>query len=411
MGLILYVRAAVDSTANTNLVLWADHLLALKEVGLPYAVDPITLQTRCYDPFKQVKAKTFTAHPKLDPYKDELVVFGYEAKGLGSRDIVTYSIDRAGKIHNEFWVQDPHETPGFIHDCAITPNWLILFIWPFESNIERMKAGGHHWAWDYSRGITFILIPRDAANPKSPGWKPHEYRSYSWKNCMAIHTAGAWEDAEGNVFVESSRVHDNAFPFLPPDGPNPRMPAPDAGADFARWKIDPTQPDRSVIPDPEVIVDCPSEFPRIDERFMTSAYDFTWLNVFMPQKSDGTKNVYQGLNGIAQHSNKTGETKWFYAGDDSGVQEPIFVPRSEDAPEGDGFVIALVERRVANRCDLVVLDTREFEKPVAIVQLPLHLKAQIHGNWVDAKALGGYKPIIKPIDVWGISGQGALEPL
>ena len=30
------VRAAVDSTANTNLVLWADYLLALKESALPY---------------------------------------------------------------------------------------------------------------------------------------------------------------------------------------------------------------------------------------------------------------------------------------------------------------------------------------------------------------------------------------
>ncbi|UJO19239.1 hypothetical protein CLAFUW4_07301 [Fulvia fulva] len=57
------------------------HLLALKEVARPYPVDPLTLETRCYDPFGQVKAKTFSAHPKYDPYNDELVVFGYEAKG------------------------------------------------------------------------------------------------------------------------------------------------------------------------------------------------------------------------------------------------------------------------------------------------------------------------------------------
>jgi|TARA_R110002003_G_scaffold104_44_gene8617 carotenoid cleavage dioxygenase len=93
--------------------------LALKEVALPYAVDPHTLETRGYDPFGQVKAKTFTAHPKVDPYKDELVVFGYEAKGLATTDIITYSINRSGKIENEFWVHQPFETPGFIHDCAV----------------------------------------------------------------------------------------------------------------------------------------------------------------------------------------------------------------------------------------------------------------------------------------------------
>ena len=403
-------RAAVDSTANTNLVHWADHLLALKEVALPYAVDPVTLETRCYDPFKQVKSKTFTAHPKYDPYRDELVVFGYEAKGLGTNDIITYSIDRSGKIINEFWVKQPYEKPGFIHDCAITPNWLILFVWPFEADVARMKKGGHHWAYDYSRGLTLIVVPRDANNPKGKGWTAGEYRSFDWKNCMPIHTAAGWEDDDGNIFVESSRVHDNAFPFFPPDEENPRMPPPDTKADYVRWKIDPAQPDRSMLDDPLVVLDCPSEFPRIDERFMSKEYDIVWLNVFIPGKSDGSANVFQGLNGLAMHSNKTGKTRWYYAGDNSLIQEPIFVPRTDDAPEGDGYVIALVERREANRCDLVVLDTNTFEGPIALVQLPLHVKAQIHGNWVSAEALGGYKPVVRSVQVDAISGQGALEP-
>ena len=66
------------------------------------------------------------------------------------------------------------------------------------------------------------------------------------------------------------------------------------------------------------------------------------------------------------HSNKTSETKWFHVGDDSLVQKPIFILRTDDAPEGNGWVIALVERTgKVFRCDLVVIDTREFEKPVA----------------------------------------------
>lgn len=404
-------RAAVDSTANTNLVYWGGHLLALKEVALPYAVDPNTLETRCYDPFKQIKSKTFTAHPKYDPYTDELVVFGYEAKGLATTDVVTYTIDRQGKIKNEFWCHQPYTTPGFIHDCAITPNWLVLFIWPFEASIERMKRGGHHWAWTDDRGLTLMVVPRNAAGPKA-GWAPNEIRSYDWKTCMPIHTAAAWEDSNGHIFVESSRVHDNAFPFFPPDTENPRMPDPETKADYVRWDIDPTQPDRSRLPDPLVVLDCPSEFPRIDERFMSHEYDYVWLNVFMPDRADGSKNIFNGLNGLAMHSNKTGETKWFYAGDESGIQEPIFIPRSSEAPEGDGWVIALIERQGrASRCDLVVIDTKQFEKPVAIVQLPLHLKAQVHGNWVSSEAAGGHKPIIKPIPAFEISGQGSLEPM
>jgi carotenoid cleavage dioxygenase-like enzyme len=400
------VRAAVDSTANTNLVLWADRLLALKEVALPYAVDPDTLETLTYDPFgSQIKSKTFTAHPKVDPFTNELVVFGYEAKGLATLDVATYALDKHGNKVEELWIRAPW--CAFIHDCAITPNWLVLMLWPFEANIARMKAGKQHWAWDYDLPATFLVVPR-RKNTQTPGWKEGEnHRTYSWKNCMPIHTAGAWESADGKIYVESSRVHDNAFPFFPPD--DGRMPSPETKADFVRWELDPSQPSGSSTPDPQVILDLPSEFPRIDERFMTKEYEWLFLDVFLPEKLDGTKNIFHGLNALAMHSNKTGNTTYFYAGDESLIQEPIFIPRSDNAPEGDGWVIAMVERKVANRCDLVVIDTKEFEKPVAIVQLPFHVKAQIHGNWVDGRALKEKNSIVAVPGEIKISGRGALE--
>lgn len=402
------VRAAVDSTANTNLVYWAGHLLALKEGGLPYAVDPDTLETRFHDPFKnQIKAKTFTAHPKYDPYSDELVVFGYEAKGFATKDIVIYALDRDGKKHDEQWVESPWCAP--IHDCVITPNWIVLVLWPFEANLARMKAGKQHWAWDYNLPATFIVVPRRKTTPLPTGWKQGEYRVYSWENSMLIHTGGAWEGKDAKLYVESSRVHDNAFPFFPPD--DGRMPAPDAKADFVRWEIDLTQPTGSKVQHPLMILDVPSEIPRIDERFMTKETEYVFLNVFIPDQSDGGKNIFHGLNGLAMHNHKTGKTRWFYAGDNSLVQEPIFIPRSADAPEGDGWVIAMIERRDANRNDLVVLDTKEFETPIAIVQLPLHVKAQIHGNWVDASSLGEWVSMVREIPEVKISNQGALEPL
>ncbi|OAL36294.1 hypothetical protein AYO20_04452 [Fonsecaea nubica] len=402
------VRAAVDSTANTNLVHWAGRLLALKEVALPYAVDPDTLETLEYDPFKgQVKSKTFTAHPKVDPLTHELVVFGYEAKGLATKDVVTYALDRTGKKTNELWAQAPW--CAFIHDCAITPNWIVLFLWPFEADVTRMKQGKQHWAWDYDLPATFIVVPRHDDSGARFGWKKGEYRTYKWKNCMAIHTAAAWETSAGNICVESSRVHDNAFPFFPPE--DGRMPNPQTKADFVRWEFDLSQPDGATVPDPLVVLDLPSEFPRIDERFMTQPYTVVFLNVFIPTNMDGSRNIFHGLNGLAMHNNKTGLTRYFYAGEDSLCQEPIFIPRSPDAPEADGWVMCLVERRGAGRCDVVILDTAAFETPIAVVQLPFHVKAQIHGNWVDASALTPRKSLVREIAPVQISGQGALEPL
>ncbi|KAI9929442.1 hypothetical protein ASPWEDRAFT_110982 [Aspergillus wentii DTO 134E9] len=399
------VRAAVDSTANTNLVYWAGQLLALKEVALPYAVDPNTLETTRYDPFEgQVQSKTFTAHPKVDPRTDELVVFGYEAKGLATLDIVTYALDSRGRKTTEIWLKSPW--CAFIHDCVITENFIVLFLWPFESKMERMKQGKHHWAWNYDLPVTFLVVPRRPGSAAKYGWKDGEHREYSWTNCMPIHTAGAWETEDGKIYAESSRVHDNAFPFFPPE--DGRMPSPETKADFVRWEFDLSKPTGTTIPDPEVVLDLPSEFPRIDERLMGTRYDWVFLNVFIPQNSDGRKNIFQGLNGLAMHNNRTGETRYFYAGDDALCQEPIFIPRSET--EADGWVMTLVERRAANRCDIAVIDTQNFEKPVAIVQLPFHVKAQIHGNWVSASRLEPGKRLVRQYEEVKISGKGALEP-
>ncbi|KAK8159291.1 carotenoid oxygenase [Phyllosticta citrichinensis] len=406
------VRAAVDSTANTNLVYWADHLLALEEGALPYAVDPHTLETRGYDPFEKqnVESKTFTAHPKVDPYTEELVVFGYEAKGVASKDIVVYHLDKNGNKYDEQWIEAPW--PALIHDSAITTNFLILVLWPFEASVERMKQGKQHWAWDYKLPATFIVVPRRKTSAQAAGWQEDEHRVYPWRNCMPIHTAGAWEEDDGhgskNVFVESSRVHDNALPFFPPD--DGTMPAADAKADFVRWSLDLCKPSGTLLPDPRVVLDLPSEFPRIDERLMTTAYNTVFLCVFLPDAADGSKNIFHGLNALAMHDHGSNTTRFFYAGDDALVQEPVFVPRTTDASEADGWVLAMVERRAANRNDLIVVDTRQFERPVAIVQLPFHVKSQIHGNWVEAERLGTMQSIVREAGDVTISKKGALEP-
>lgn len=399
----------MDSTANTNMLYWAGHLLAMKESALPYAVDPTTLETRGYDPYKS-PGKAFTAHPKIDPFTKELVVHGYEAKGIATMDVVSYAINQEGKIKDTFWYKQPfaNNKPGLIHDCVITKHWLMLFVWPFSADTERMKKGGHHWAYDYDRKFTIIVSARDPENPPpGSGWKKGEMRYYEWKNCMPIHTAGAWE--EGNVvYAESSRVHDNAFPFFPAD--DGRLPAAGAKADFVKWKIDISKPSGTYMDDPEILLDVPAEFPRIDERFMGRKYNIIWANAFM-EKED--KNVYHGLNGIVMYDRRLGEAKakWYYAGDDCSIQEPIFIPRHKNAEEGDGWVMALVERVKDKRSEVVVLDTKNFERPVAIVQMPFQVKAQIHGNWVPSEAMGGWKSLVREVKGFEMIKDGALEML
>lgn len=151
---------------------------------------------------------------------------------------------------------------------------------------------------------------------------------------MPIHTGSAWEE-DNVIYLDSSRVHDNAFPFFPPD--DGRMPSPETKADYVRWTIDLAKPAETVLPDPQVLLDIPCEFPRIDERFLGSHTHITFVDCFVPQHTDASKNVFQGLNGLGMYDDRTKEAKYWFAGEESLVQEPIFIPRSDDAKEGGGY--------------------------------------------------------------------------
>ena len=74
----------------------AGKLFASKEDGLPYEIDPETLETLGrYDWDGRLKTQTVTAHPKVDPETGELLFFGYEAAGDATRDISFCVADKA----------------------------------------------------------------------------------------------------------------------------------------------------------------------------------------------------------------------------------------------------------------------------------------------------------------------------
>ena len=61
----------------------------------------------------------------------------------------------------------------------------------------------------------------------------------------------------------------------------------------------------------------------------------------------------------------------------------IFYSSIKQCTEGDGWDIAMVERRTEYRNDLVATGRHEFDKAIAIVKLPCHVKVQVLGNWID----------------------------
>lgn len=147
-------------------------LLAMKEDGPPFAMDPVTLETiGRYDFEGQVDSPTFTAHPKFDPETGEMVCYGYEAGGNGndaSCDVVVYTIDANGRKVEECWYKSPF--CGMIHDCGITKNYLVLALTPLKCSLDRLKKGGNHWAWDPEEDSWYGVVPRRGGKAEDILW-------------------------------------------------------------------------------------------------------------------------------------------------------------------------------------------------------------------------------------------------
>lgn len=166
------VKGIIRTVSNTNIIFWRGLLLAIKEDGPPFAMDPTTLETiGRYDFEGQIVSPTFTAHPKFDPRTGEMVCFGYEAGGNGndgSCDIVVYTISAEGKKTEECWYKAPY--CGMIHDCGISENYLVLPMTPLKCSVDRMKRGGHHFAWDPNEDQVYGIVPRRGGKPDDIVW-------------------------------------------------------------------------------------------------------------------------------------------------------------------------------------------------------------------------------------------------
>ena len=370
------VKGVQRTVSNTNVAMHNGQLLAMKEDGPPYALDPHTLETKgLWDWNGQMTATTFTAHPKIDPFTGDLVGYAYAAKGETSADIVYYAFDKHGKKKREVWFKGPY--PGMIHDCAISEHYIILPMIPQVMDLERLKRGGIAFQWEPSLDHVYIVIPRDG--------EAKDIRFFHAPDAMPGHVINAFDDG-GKLYLDLPVASDNVFWFFPDkDGKHPAPPQ--IRTDVTRWCFD--MNDRHSKAVPAVMSNLSAEFPHCDDRYVGRPYRYGFM-----QASDPTKpyNMDKAgpimgffFNTFLTMDMSTGKYQSWFAGDTSSTQEPVFAPKRLDAPEGEGYVIGVVNRRAEHRSDLVILDAQHMaDGPVATVKLPVRLKYGIHGNWVPA---------------------------
>ncbi len=119
------------------------------------------------------------------------------------------------------------------------------------------------------------------------------------------------------------------------------------------------------------------EFPRFDERRAGLSYRHGWYGVNLTGQSP------LDLDGVAHLDLSTGQRtlRRFGAGDTVG--EPVFVPRTPSAAEGDGYVLVLVHRAADDVSELWILHALDIAgEPAAVLHVPRRVPGGFPGSWV-----------------------------
>jgi carotenoid cleavage dioxygenase len=220
-------------------------------------------------------------------------------------------------------------------------------------------------AWEPEQGARVGVMARDAA-----------IDSIRWFNapvCYVFHVMNAWE--EGDRLFADVMEYPNAPLFPNADGSRGTP----ARAVLVRWTLDLAAASDTV--GRELLDDLAGEFPRIDDRRAGLSYRHGWL---AGSSRNGTELTFDA---IAHVDLTTRNRKLHILPKGDMTSEPVFVPRAHDAPEGDGWLLAVAYRGAEDRSDLVVFDAQNIESgPVATAALPRRVPFGFHGNWIDAMA-------------------------
>ena len=353
----------LKNIANTNVIDWGGHLLALWEAALPTSLDPVTLATQGPSTMGGVLGPqdAFSAHPRLDPGHNgapRLVNFRLKA---GPRSTIRLmEFDPQGQL--TYQRQDRFQGFAFLHDFALTPNWAVFLRNALEFNplpyvMGRRGAAQCLRSRPGGRG-EFWLIPRHAGAPVIlPATEG-----------FVFHHVNAWE--EGASLVVDS-IHYADFPMVDP------------AEDFRHVAFDqlpPGQLERCTIDlihghmERRRLSGRCCEFATVHPRRQGQRHRHVWMAV--AQRETGNAP----LQAIEKLDVDTGQRRVWSAAPRGFVSEPVLAPHPHHAAEDAGWILSLVWNGARRASDVVILRAADLQ-PQAVLHLPLAIPHGLHGTW------------------------------
>ncbi len=380
----------VDRTlANTTPVWHGGRLFMTKEDGRGYEINPHTLATAGkWDYYGALKSETFTAHPRIDPATGEMFFFGYEAGGLCSLDVAYGIADKDGNLTSEQWFKQPYCST--IHDFVITERYAIFPIFPTLADLDRIKAGGAHWAHHQDLPSWVGIMPRYG--------KVEEMKWIEGPVGVSVfHEVNAYDDGDF-VHIDLCLTETNAFSFMREAG-GIHKPQHEIKGAVTRWTIDLSQAEPTIQERP---LGPPGDLPRLADADQGRPYSHAWYLSMNPQGGPPMPGgpVGANFNALIRLEVGNGRVESMGVPPGAAISEPAHVPSNE--PGHEGWLLMVVD--MPNHPDpasqvpgdysseLWIVNAGEVAKgPVAKVRTGLGLRSQVHGTWVSREKLDASK--------------------
>lgn len=350
------------NVANTSPFVAGGRLFALVEAARPTELDPATLDTLGESDLGGVVGSRFSAHPHRVAARKTSYNFGVRYGRSPALDL--YAIDDEGRARALGAV--PLRAPVMLHDFCATRRHLVFFVSPAVIWVARaLLRWGSFDSWvrfEPRRGTEVIVVDIDDVS---------RVRRFGVEAFFQWHFANAYDDGEDLVvdLVRYPRL--GTLGAIGKDPDRPELASVEGGV-LVRHRVRAAREELAV----EELGGVGGEFPRCDPRVEGERHGVVFL------ATEGEAEDPLG-NGIARVDIDTGTVTRARLARHERPSEPVFVPRSAGAPEGDGHVLALVTDVVARKSAVHVWDAARLdEAPLARILLPHASPQTFHGTFV-----------------------------
>jgi carotenoid cleavage dioxygenase-like enzyme len=364
----------LKNTANTDVKYHAGRLISMwYRSGMPYAVDPYTLETLGQADFGGAISR-ISAHSRPDEHTGELLYFDYGLKA----PYMEYGVigpDRRLK-HK---IDVPLPGPRLPHDMAVTENYTILHDFPLWPDAEALKAGRYKVRFHADQPSRFGVVPRYGQSG--------DIRWFEANPTYMLHVVNAWEENSEVVMVGTPyRVHETADGQLDARRLEQTINLRQRDFQLYEWRFD-----LKTGKTHERVIDdvLNTEFPVINSAYQGRKNRYSY-NVLFPQ---GGREEPR-FPGLVKYDLTTGGYVAYSAGPQYFYNEPGFAPSDSSQSEDDGYLVTLVWNPVDQQSEIQIFDckgARLAEGPVARIVLPRRVPHGFHATFVSQKTLSRWK--------------------